>query len=313
MFKRTAVYVRGKTRSSKGRPAFAAFLAVTIAITLLQALLSLTPAQATSVNDCPGGAYSGEGSSSCPNLHNSDLVNQRAFPHALYRGDSRLPYEIFTHGFTARGSNDDLVSHIQGDRTNNSNFISTSGNLGLSETFARSQGVRNLDSAIAEPACSTGKMAIFAGIPWLGQLLLESCIGNVIRAETFVYVIDPMWARNALYVPDQIRGNANLYRQYVSQDEWAYVHRIPREAILGVRVYKMTARRDRGDTLDLRTLTFTYERFLANHYHTAARIDYDPGDDPIAHWNYYSDLHTPSLPVNQYNRGCSAADMCRGG
>ena len=312
MFKRTAVYVRGKTRTRRARSTFGAFLTIAVAMVGVQLLL-LTPAQATSVNDCPGGAFSGQGASNCTNLHNVNQANQRAFPTYVYRGDSREPYDIFRNGFTSRGANDNLVSHIQGDRAGNSNYISTSGSLSLSETFARSQGMRNLDSAIRTPACSTGRMAFYSVIPFLGPYLLKGCDGDVVTADTFVYVIDPKWAKNAEYVPDQIRGNRALFNQYASQDEWAYVHKIPNYAITGVRIYKMTARVQRGGTLDLRTLTFKYDRFYANSYHTEARIVYDPEDDPVSHWNYYSDLHTPTIPANQYNRGCSSLQQCRGG
>ncbi|MFC4502611.1 MULTISPECIES: hypothetical protein [Streptomyces] len=312
MFKRTAVHVRGKTRSRKGKPAFAAFVAVAVAIALLQALLSITSAQAVSINDCPGGAHSGEGSSSCPNLHNDDLLNQRSLPPNLFRGDSRLPYDIFTNGFAARGANDNIVSHVQGDRAGNSNYISTTGTLGVAEPFARSQGLRNLASAAAQPRCSTGRLALYAFIPGLGNYLIQRCQHGLVTSESFVYVIDPVWARNALYVPDQIRGNADLYNHYRSQDEWAFVHRIPREAILGVRIYRMTATAERN-TINTRTITFRYDRFALNPHHVEARIVYNPGGDPNGHFNFQQDLNVPALQAHPYDRGCSTITRCRGG
>ncbi|MEU1167894.1 hypothetical protein ABZ372_49850 [Streptomyces sp. NPDC005921] len=277
---------------------------------LLQLFLSVTPVQAASVNDCPGGSTSGSGSSSCPNLNNDDLLNQRRFPNILYRGDSRLPYDIFTHGFASRGANDDIVSHVQGDRAGNSNYISTTGTVGVAEPFARSQGLRNLESVAAQPRCTTGRLAFYASIPVFGQFLLQSCVNGQVTAESFVYVIDPVWARNAVYVPDQIRGNTALYNHYASQDEWAYVHRIPNYAIIGVRVYRMTAHATNG-LIATRTITFAYDRFIGNPHHVEARVVYNPGTDASSHWTATSDLNTPALPANPYTRGCTAFDRCR--
>jgi hypothetical protein len=133
-----------------------------------------------------------------------------------------------------------------------------------------------------------------------------------VTAESYVYVIDPSYGRNALYVPDQIRGNANLYNHYASQDEWAYVHRIPREAIQGVRVYRMTARTNNG-LIDTRSITFAYNRFMANPNYARLTVVYNPNNDAGSHFTYASDLNTPPLPANPYVRGCSAATQCRGG
>ncbi|MEU1181922.1 hypothetical protein ABZ464_30665 [Streptomyces sp. NPDC005820] len=305
MFKRTAVHVRGKTRSRKRKPVFAAFFAVAIAIALLQALLSITSAQAVSINDCPGGANSGEGSSSCPNLHNDDLNNQRAFPRQLYRGDTRLPYDIFTNGFTAVGSNVDIERHVHGG--DNSNYISTTGTLGVAEGFARGQGLRNLESAARIPRCSTSRTWIYGLIPWRG--LLESCDHGQVTARSFVYVIDPVWARNAVYIPDQIRGNVDLLTHYRSQDEWAYVHRIPREAILGVRIYRMTAHAN-GSLIQTRTITWAYDHFVTNPHHVEARIVYQPANDPNGHFAFDQDLNVPAIQANPYTRGCSTINRC---
>ncbi|WP_329220059.1 hypothetical protein OG352_25575 [Streptomyces sp. NBC_01485] len=314
MFKRTAVYVRGKTRTRKVKSAFGAFLSIVIATVLVQ-LLAVTPAQAAGSTDCPGGTYSGKGATNCSNLRNKNLNNQRAFPSLLYRGDSREPNEIFRTGLFARGTNNNLVSHIQGDKTNNSNYISTSGTLSLSETFARSQGMRNLDSAIKTPGCSSGKMAVWGIIPFLGSYMLKDCAYDVVHAYSYVYLIDPKMAKNAVYVPDQIRGNKALYNQYHSQDEWAFVRKIPREAITGVRMYKMSVKVDRAGRMMLQTLTFKYDKFWVNGYHTTAATTmanyhpYDPVNDPLAQWNYYSDLHTPN--ILSYDRVCTGLQNCR--
>ncbi|NEC86562.1 hypothetical protein [Streptomyces sp. SID12501] len=313
MLKRTAVHARGKTRSRKGKRAFSAFFAVAIAIALLQALLSMTSApsaQAVSITECPGGSSSGEGSSSCPNLENEDLVTQRRLPSRLYRGDSRLPNDIFRQGFTSWGSNDDIVSHVQGDRNYNSNYIPTTGTLSLSESFARNGGLLRLNSLAAQPRCSTGRLAFYALIPVLGQLLTESCISGQVTSEAFVYVIDPVWARNALYVPDQIRGNAALHSRYAYQDEWAYVHRIPREAITGVRIYRMTGHANNRE-IDPRTVTFTYSRFVGNPLHAQAQILYNPETDLGSNFGFHTNLNIPALPTNPFTRGCSTINFCR--
>ncbi|SES50045.1 Pertussis toxin, subunit 1 [Streptomyces sp. yr375] len=317
MLKRTAVYVRGKTRSRRGKTAFAALFAIVIAA-LFAPILTVTPAQAVTITDCPGGTYSGQGGGNCPNLRNKNLNNQRAMPNYVYRGDSRDPYGIFQNGMLPRGHNNDVVAHVQGDRAGNSQYISTSGTQSLAETFARSQGMRNLDSAVRMPGCTTGRMRFYSAIPFVGPLLLKSCIDDRVQAYTFVYVIDTKVGKNAMYIADQIRGNKALYNQYKSQDEWAYVGKIKREAIAGVRIYKMTARVERGGTLDLRTLTFSYDKFFANKYHqdvltTMANYHpYDPVNDPFAQWNYYSDLHTPPVPPTDFNRDCISVNRCRG-
>lgn len=235
----------------------------------------------------------------------------------MYRGDSREPYDILRNGFYSRGRNDDLVQHIQGDKAYNSNYISTSGSLSLSETFAKSQGMRNLDTAIRKPGCSTGRMKWYAAIPLVGPYLLSECVDDKVSAYTFVYVIDTHFAKNADYVPDQIRGNKALYNQYKSQDEWAYVRRISPDAIVGVRMYKMTARVTRQGTLDLRTLTFKYDKFYASKMHldvvTMSNYHpYDPVNDAVAQWNYYSDLHTPNVPTREFSPTCPSLLACRG-
>jgi hypothetical protein len=116
-------------------------------------------------------------------------------------------------------------------------------------------------------------------------------------------------ARNALYIPDEVRGDPNLER-FATQDEWAYARHIPHTAIVGVRVYRMRAHATRG-VLDLRTVTFAYDRFLGNSAHVQAQITYDPANDPNAHFGASTALDVPDLPANPYHRGCSTIDRCR--
>jgi hypothetical protein len=59
--------------------------------------------------------------------------SQGQLPGVLYRGDSRSPNDIFANGFTARGTNYDLVSHVHGGAgANDSGYVSTSGSQGVS-------------------------------------------------------------------------------------------------------------------------------------------------------------------------------------
>jgi hypothetical protein len=262
---------------------------------------------------CAGGSGSGEASSSgtCPNLHNNDLLPERALPRDLFRGDSREPNDIFNNGFTARGTNYDLQAHVQGDKAGNSGFISTTGTLGMAETFARSQGLNNLASAAAQPRCSTGELAFYSFIPGLGNWLTERCLHGTVMAETFVYTIDPVWASNAVYVPDQIRGNTDLHARYAVQDEWAYIHEIPNYAITGVRIYRTTATAV-GDLVQPQTITFTFDQWVPNPNHINQRL-YQPADDPTAQFNFDTYLNTPSLAANPWTRPCDPSNQCRDG
>ena len=72
----------------------AVFLLSVLGIALMQSL-SDSAALTASNTDCPGGSTSGESSSSSggPNLHNNDLLSQRRFPNALYRGDVFVYYD----------------------------------------------------------------------------------------------------------------------------------------------------------------------------------------------------------------------------
>lgn len=281
----------------------------------VMALLSSSPPTADAANEtCPGGSHSGEGSSSgrtCPSLHNANLLPERPFPRDLYRGDSRAPSEIFDRGFTARGVNYDLPAHVQGDRAGNSGYVSTTGTRSVAEQFARSQGQLNLSTVAARQDCRSGRYQLWISVPTIGRYLVNNCEHDTVTAESYVYTIDPVWASNALYVPDQIRGNTNLYNHYRSQDEWAYVHQVPNYAITGVRMYRMTATQKRG-LIDQRTITFRFDRWVPNPNHLKRRM-YDPASDPGAHFNFETDLHVPSPQANRDTRGCSKSDRCRGG
>jgi hypothetical protein len=278
-----------------------ATLLLALAATLFGPLGTLSGAQATIM--CPGGKDSGSGNASCPNLYNTDLRPQRSFPATLYRGDSRRPDEIFRDGFNSRGANDNLPSHVHGDPQENSNYISTTGTQTVAETFARSQGLRNLDSEMNHSTCLAGGSENgWLNFPGIGGLNLGSCDHGLIAADSYVYVIDPGYARNALYVPDQVAGT-DLAR-YASQDEWAYVHHIPREAIVGVRVYRMTGRmvlpssanRGANAYIDPRSITFAYRHFFGNPYHAAHRVNYDPDHDPNSNFTWQSWLGIVAPP-----------------
>jgi hypothetical protein len=53
----------------------------------------------------------------------SNGFSQGQLPGVVYRGDSRNPNEIFANGFTAWGTNYDLVNHVRGDRAGNSGTV----------------------------------------------------------------------------------------------------------------------------------------------------------------------------------------------
>ncbi|MFM9441708.1 hypothetical protein [Streptomyces acidiscabies] len=288
--------------------ALAALLAA-VAMILTQAVVSTGPAHAAGWNNCPSGFGN---SSSCSNVSNDDTVSERQLPTQVYRGDSRAPYEIFTNGFTAVGGDYDIRRHVQGGNSARSGYVSTSASLSESEVFARSQGGRNLDSAAAQPACRLGRpIAQWSPIPGMGLWRTNNCANGWVEADTYVYVIDSHMARNAIYIPDQVRGDAALSR-YASQQEWAYIHRIHNTAVAGVRVYRMRARLNNG-RIDFRTQTFRYDRFIGNPHHAEAQITYDPGSDPGAQFGWNTNLGTPAIAANPYNRGCSAINRCRDG
>ncbi|MFM9591821.1 hypothetical protein ACKI1J_18885 [Streptomyces scabiei] len=309
MIKRITLRTRKRT-TARASAAVTLLLAV-LATAFLQSPLATTKAAAAS-NDCPGSSSSGTGSQNCSNLHNQNLRDQRHFPDELYRGDSRLPYTVFNSGFFARGGNNNLVAHVQGDRAGNSNYISTTGTLSVARPFAQSQGMRNLESA-ARISCQQVQAVKNARHPWLSRVFPSNCNGTqTVSADTYVYVINPRLARNALYVPDQIRGNANLYNHYASQDEWAYVHTIPREAIEGARVYRMTARTNNG-LIDTRSISIRFEHFVVNPRYNQVTITYNPNNDANSHFVYSSNLNLPPTTANPFTRGCSSITRCRGG
>ncbi|MGW2569078.1 hypothetical protein [Streptomyces sp. NPDC001537] len=286
--------------------ALAAFLAA-VAVVLTQVVVSTSPARAAGFYDCPRGFGN---SSYCSNIDNTDTVNQRRLPEYVYRGDSRAPYQIFTNGFTSVGTDYDIQRHVQGGNNARSAYISTSAALSESERFARSQGGRNLDSMAAQPSCRLGRPAsLWSSIPGLGLWRTSECAGGWVEADTYVYVIDAGAARNALYIPDQVRGSEALAR-YASQEEWAYMRRIPNYAVAGVRIYRMRARATNG-VIDFRTQTFTFDRYVGNPDHATWRASYDPSTDPDAHFNRSTYLNVPAINANPYTRGCEAIFRCR--
>ncbi|GHH81183.1 hypothetical protein [Streptomyces capitiformicae] len=299
---------------TRPRPRVIASVVSTVMLALCATLLGPLGVVGTARADgdpCPGGAASGSGGEWCSSLRNQNLNAERQFPANLYRGDSRSPDVIFRDGFTARGSNNDLVNHVTGDRSLTSNYISTSGSQSEAERFARSQGQNNLATVAMEPRCTRGQFLARLFIPGIGPFLASQCQAGQITAHTYVYVIDPTWASNALNVVDQLeRERPDLAKRYESQDEWAYVHHIPNYAIVGVRVYRMTAHESNG-FLDLRRpITFDYESFVANPHHVAARVEYDPANDGYAHWGFDTDLISDD--ANGYTRGCNPITQCRG-
>ncbi|MFI1355131.1 hypothetical protein ACH4TV_16400 [Streptomyces sp. NPDC020898] len=250
------------------------------------------------------------GSASAQNETGASL-NQGQLPGVVYRGDSRGPNDIFANGFWSRGTNYDLQAHVHGDRAHNSGYISTSGLQSEAERFARSQGVTNLDAAARQPRCQGAGWTIGQSIPVVGWLITSHCAHAVVEARTFVYTINPQFANVILHVPEQLRGNPDMYRAYRSQDEWAFFRRIPPEAITGVHVYHMTARAA-GSLLQLQSLTFQHERWVPNPNYNR-NFHYNPVSDPGANLDWNTGLNIPPIQANEYNRGCSAAQRCRGG
>ncbi|MGI5196295.1 hypothetical protein ACQEVY_22035 [Streptomyces sp. CA-288835] len=235
---------------------------------------------------------------------------QAQLPGVLYRGDSRNPNDIFANGFESRGTNYDLIAHVHGDRDLNSGYISTTGTRDVAETFARSQGLNNLDAAAREPRCQGAGWTIGQTIPVIGWLVTSHCEHAVVEARTFVYTINPQYARVLMYVPDQLRGDPNMYNTYRNQDEWVAFHRIPPQAITGVHIYRMQARAT-GSLLQLQSLTFEQERWVANPNYNPNH-HYDPLDDGTANLDMDTNLNIPREQANPYTRGCSAIQQCRG-
>ncbi|MEU6225540.1 hypothetical protein [Streptomyces sp. NPDC047042] len=305
MFDRAAMHLP-RWRMRYRVSALAALLAAVAILT--QAVLWTSPARAAGLFSCTPGNTS---TTSCTNIVNNEVVSQRPRPDEVYRGDSRQPYDIFNHGFTAVGDDYDIPRHVHGGNGARSGWISTSESLPEAEAFARSQGGRNLASAAAQPQCRAGRFAQWSPIPGLGWWRTEDCSNGWVQADTYVYVIDSHMERNAIYIPDQVRGDPTLER-YATQREWAYEHHIPGSGVAGVRIYRMRARMTNG-RIDFRTQTFTYLRFEGNSRHTERQISYDPGADPAAHFSASTHLGVPPLPGNPYHRGCATVDRCRGG
>lgn len=236
------------------------------------------------------------------------MLNQAQLPRVLFRGDSRHPNEIFSNGFTSRGTNYDLQAHLHGDRAHNSGYVSTSGSQSVSETFARSTGAYNLDAEARQPRCQGAGWTIGQMIPVVGWLVTAHCAHAVVEARTFVYTIDPRFANVILHVPDQIRGDPGLYNFFRNQDEWAFFRRIPPQAITGVHIYNMEATAA-GTLLQMQSITFRHERWVANPNYDP-NFHYNPVSDPGANLDWDTGLNLPPVPANQYHRGCSAIDRC---
>ncbi len=164
------------------------------------------------------------------NLNNRYLgIQNDIFPGKVYRGDARSPKDIFTPGFTAQGTNYDLVQHIIGTAPLDSGYISTTGTLRTAETFAEVNGKTNLQNIAQSQGCSTTQEFFYTLIPLIGQFLLGECTqrsnAHIVIAKTYVYEIDPAYAQNAFYVPTAIKANTAFYEYNIQEDEWAYAYR----------------------------------------------------------------------------------------
>jgi hypothetical protein len=251
------------------------------------------------------GGTSGETS----NLDNRYLDPQGdVFPGRVYRGDLRSPDQIFRNGFTAPGIDYDLELHIQGNP--DTGYIATTGTLAIAEEYAYNPGLDHLHQVARDTTgCSTTEEFFYTLIPIFGQFLLASCIPQsngtiLLKARTYVYEIDPAYARNAYYVPTEIRANQAMFDLFNEEDEWAFVYEIPTQAIVGVHVYEMTANRTADGTYDQNTIQFTNSNlFIGNPNYggtTAQNPHYNPGNDSGSGWNYDTDIDLPtaSCPVD---------------
>jgi Pertussis toxin, subunit 1 len=242
------------------------------------------------------------GSGETSNLSNRYLGAQNdVFPGRLYRGDSRSPDDIFANGFTAKGKDYDLERHVQGNQ--DTGYISTTGTLSEAEDYAELYGQENLAQLPKTHSCTAGTDLFYALIPMFGQFLLASCEKELnqppfVTQRTYVYEIDPAYALNAYYVPTAIRSNANLYAEYHAQDEWAYIHEIPTEAIVGVHVYQMQAHVHADGSLDPTFVSLqNLNQFVPNPNYggtTGSHIIYNPGNDTSSGWTFDTDLDLPT-------------------
>lgn len=222
---------------------------------------------------CPENPAARPAGVECEDLRNHFIGRQSSFPREVYRGDSRPPAEAFARGFFSRGTNYDVRAHLHGGaQASHSGWISTSASLRTSEDFMRSAGVAGLADNVNRGFCSHGG-SWATPIPGLGNLIMGICQGQTLISRSFVYIIDPTVARNAIYIPDQLGDttDASLRRMF-SQQEWAYAYHIPSSAIMGVRIYRTQAPR-LGTGFDSRRITTTFENFVPNpHY-----LNRDPG------------------------------------
>jgi hypothetical protein len=243
------------------------------------------------------------------NLNNRYLGKQGdVFPGRVYRGDARSPADIFAIGFITLGTDYDLEEHIEGNP--DTGYISTTGTQPIAELYANNTGRSNLLQVASDtPRCSRGKQFFYALIPVIGQFLLASCTSQsdgtmLLTARTYVYEIDPAYAQNAYYVPTALRANTGMLDHYAREEEWAYVHEIPTQAIVGTHVYELTANRAADGTYDANTLQFTNIRqFLPNPNYggtTGQNPHYNPSNDTRSGWNFDTDIDLPtaSCPVD---------------
>jgi Pertussis toxin, subunit 1 len=259
-------------------------------------------------------AHAAGGSGETSNLNNRYLGAQNdVFPGRLYRGDTQSPDAIFANGFAARGNNYDLERHVAGRL--GSGYVATTGTLSQAEGSIRIQGYRSLDQIAAKAGCSATQEFFYTLIPVIGQFLLGQCsqsgANRSVVARTYVYEIDPAYAQNALYVPTALRVNAALYRRYVNEDEWAYVDRIPPEAIVGAHLYQLTANLNADGTVDENTSEFTnLNQFVSNSNYggtTGRNSHYNPGNDTTSGWSFNTD---PDLPTSSCPTDPSVYQLC---
>jgi hypothetical protein len=236
------------------------------------------------------------------------MLSQGQLPGVLFRGDSRHPNEVFADGFSSWGTNYDLQAHVHG-RGRDSGYISTSGSQSMAESFARREGSYILNDLADQPRCQGPGWAFGQMIPVIGWLVMSHCEHAVVEARTFVYTIDPRFASVVLHVPDQIRGNPGLYNTYRVQDEWAFFRRIPPQAITGVHIYNMDGRAAAGTGLQLQSINFRHERWVANPNYDR-NFHSNPVSDPGASLDWDTGLNIPPVQANEYQRGCTVAARC---
>jgi Pertussis toxin, subunit 1 len=251
------------------------------------------------------------GSGETSNLSNRYLGAQNdVFPGRVYRGDSRSPDDVFANGFTAQGTDYDLERHLDGgDLNSQSGYVSTTGTLSQAVDFAGVNGKISLQDISDKANCSTDQGFFYTYIPKIGQFLLGYCKAlmarRVVLGRTYVYEIDPAYAQNAFYVPTAIRANTALYNANVAEDEWAYVDRIPPEAIVGVHLYQWTDDINADGEVGANPTFDDLHQFVPNPNYggtTGRNPHYNPGNDTRSGWTFDTDPDLPdaSCPTNPH-------------